>query len=146
MRCYDDRDSSEYQCTLIPSNMRELDLPLAPATRDKQDWLAWSRLLVPRLELTHENELRVGEPPRQANGLPHGFTLGESVQKNNGTVSHEASGGGKDEEATAASKRTSPRAGKDKRSSDMGKSRCGTSSQKLPPADPRHVTLFFKSL
>ena len=145
MRCYDDRDSSEYQCTLIPSKMRELDLPLAPATRDKQDWLAWSRLLVPRLELTHENELRVGDPPRQANGLPHGFTLGESVQQNNGTVSHEAGEKVKDEEATV-SKHTSPRAGKSKRSSDTGKSQCGTSFQKLPPADPRHVTLFFKSL
>ena len=47
------------ECTIIPNKMRELDLPLPPANRDKADWLAWSKLLVPRLELTDENELRV---------------------------------------------------------------------------------------
>ena len=41
----------------------------------KAEWLAWSKLLVPRLG-TDENAVRVGEPPRRANGLPRGLRSG----------------------------------------------------------------------
>ena len=85
----------------------------------KAEWLAWSKLLVPRLELTDENELRVGEPPRQANGLPRGFTLGESESS-----LHQ-------EELEEGNLQT-------RRKSMVGR--------KLPKADPRHVELFFRSL
>ena len=70
-------------------------------------------------ELTDENELRVGEPPRQANGLPRGFTLGESESS-----LHQ-------EELEEGNLQT-------RRKSMVGR--------KLPKADPRHVELFFRSL
>jgi hypothetical protein len=52
VQAYDDQDSREYQMLLIPSKMHELDLEPPPSSADSAEWLPWSHLLVPRLELT----------------------------------------------------------------------------------------------
>ena len=56
---YDDQDSREYQMLLIPNKMHEMDLEPPPEGEDAAAWQAWSRLLVPRLELTDDGLLQV---------------------------------------------------------------------------------------
>jgi hypothetical protein len=52
VQAYDDQDSREYQLLLISNKMHELDLDPPPHSTDKKEWHAWSKLLIPRLELT----------------------------------------------------------------------------------------------
>jgi len=58
-RRFPSQDSREYQMLLIPSKMYEMDLEPPPVSNDPKEWQAWSRLLVPRLELTDDGLLQV---------------------------------------------------------------------------------------
>ena len=46
---------------LIPSKMYEMDLEPPPVSNDPKEWQAWSRLLVPRLELADDGLLQVSK-------------------------------------------------------------------------------------
>ena len=48
---YNDQDCAEYQKVLVPNRFKELDLVLPPKSLDPDEWLAWSKLCLARLEL-----------------------------------------------------------------------------------------------
>ena len=50
---YNDQDCKEYQKVLVPSRCKELDLVLPPKSVSKDEWLAWSKACLARLELTN---------------------------------------------------------------------------------------------
>mmetsp|Transcript_6263 Transcript_6263/g.14386 ORF Transcript_6263/g.14386 Transcript_6263/m.14386 type:complete len:483 (+) Transcript_6263:58-1506(+) len=132
VQAYDDQDSREYQMLLIPNKMHEMDLELPPSSSDPHEWLAWSKLLIPRLELSDDGLLEVGDPPLQDNGLPAHFTLGASSSslRNKRPQDGSGKGGGKGEAQSSAEA--------------MEKTR--EKLRNLPPPDRMHVTLFFRSL
>jgi len=72
---YHDETCAEYQCLLIPPKFLDLDLKEPPSSTDTAEWREWSRVLVPRLELTRDGSLKVGTPPLCENGLPADFSL-----------------------------------------------------------------------
>ena len=49
---YNDQDCREYQKVLVPNRFKDLDLTLPPKSVDKDEWLAWSKVCLARLELT----------------------------------------------------------------------------------------------
>jgi len=71
---YNQHRSEDYEIVLSKFRLQELNLPSAP---DKDaDWQSWSRLITERLQISSEdNQLFVGPPPLQANGLPKKFAL-----------------------------------------------------------------------
>jgi len=72
---YHDQDGKEYQLLLIQAKLDDLDIRPTPESEDQSEWDAWSRLILPRLELTQDGFLRIGTPPIKDNGLPDEFTL-----------------------------------------------------------------------
>jgi len=124
---YDDSDSREYQMLLIPNKMHEMDLEAPPLSSEPLEWQEWSSHLVPRLELTTDGLLQVGEPPLSGNGLPSHFTLGAS-----------SSLSGKDLVAPVEQQQQQQRSASGVHTID--------GQRVLESPDRMHVTLFFRSL
>mmetsp|Transcript_13212 Transcript_13212/g.17125 ORF Transcript_13212/g.17125 Transcript_13212/m.17125 type:complete len:554 (-) Transcript_13212:146-1807(-) len=169
VQAYDDQDSREYQMLLIPNKMHELDLDPPPTTSHKKQWHLWSKLLIPRLELTDDGLLQVGDPPLQENGLPAHFTLGASSSlstKRGHHSSHHRSNASQQTQQQMPAQLVSGLSRQNSSRSLTSNSTVGTMSvynqssshnyhggsnrhgkvKELPPPDRMHVTLFFRSL